>query len=264
MKNVFTGSFLILLFSSNLWAQKNTLKIQVGYGIPISNSNVLQYHQSILGLTNNSLVTVSGSFGKGLYLDGSYGYLISSKMSIQFDLSYLNGEEYNSGSHTMFSQFIEFSPLGKFYFGSNKIKAFAALGPVIGFGNIYENQEITVSGFSTLEVNKVSYNYKGSISVGAKGILGLEYPLNDKIGISTQLTVVTLSYAPSESEITRYSLNGIDKLSTLSTYFRQTEFKETLDILNVPSVSLDRPNQSKQIYFPMNSLIFSFGLFYKF
>ncbi len=71
----------------------------------------------------------------------------------------------------MFSKFIEFSPLGKFYFGNNKFKTFAALGPVIAFGNIYENQEISVSGFSTLEVNKASYTTKVQSQWGQKVFL---------------------------------------------------------------------------------------------
>lgn len=243
-------------------AQKSSVKLQVGYGIPLAGSTLP--FQSYNG-NQNSYSNVTGSLGSGFTVEAGYTYSIAPLISAQMDFTYLSGSETKvsysepiAQSNESFSgSFVQVAPLVRFDVGDGKIHPYIAIGPAFSFGSMtnkyYENND-----GGTLEQEK---KYDGSTGIGTKSILGLELTKGN-LGFFVQATMINMSYAPTKSEITKYVYNGQDELSSMTTYNKIIEFKDSID----PNAPYD-PNQPKQelkSYYPLSSLALSIGARLKF
>jgi hypothetical protein len=208
--------FVLTLSGFCSFAQKSSVKLQVGYGVPLAGNAFPNIYSGNQNTQNN----VTGSLGSGLTLEAGYTYSFAPLISAQMDLTYLAGNgvsgSYNDGvsysDEKYTSSFFQVAPLIRFDVGDGKIHPYVAVGPVFAFGSMTDKQSGSGDGSYEQEIK-----YDGSSSVGTKSILGLELTKGN-LGFFVQATMINMSYAPGKSEVTKYYLNGQDALSGLSTY----------------------------------------------
>jgi hypothetical protein len=254
---------LALSISVGTWAQKSSVKLQVGYGVPLAGSS-LSRNSSQSG-SNYSSSIVSGSLGSGFTLEAGYTYSFAPLISAQVDFTYLAGKEYNSTqTASVFLQtdsysgnFFQMAPLIRFDVGEGQIHPYAAVGPAFGFGSMKLKHYEDNDGGTLDEEEK----YSGSVAIGTKSVLGLELSKGN-VGFYVQATMVNMSYAPSKSEITKYISNGTDMLAQMQTYQKVTEYKDSIS--SNGQFDPTQPSQQLFNYFPLSSISLSIGARLKF
>lgn len=253
---------VFLLVGSAVCAQKSSVKIQIGYGIPLAGTVVgSNTKQNGTGSTSSN---ITGSLGSGLSLETGYSYSFTPLISTQVDFNYLMSKEYSSKndySNNYYSEgstsakFYQVAPLVRFDLGDGKIHPYAAIGPVFSFGTMKDHYFEEYDG-SIEEDTK----YSGSVAVGGKTVLGLEFT-QGKFGYFVQATMINMSYAPTKSEITKYVYNGQDQLSQMTKYGRYTEYKNSVE---QGSIDPGKPRQALKNYYPLSSFALSVGARFKF
>jgi len=143
--------------------------------------------------------------------------------------------------------------------GGNKIKPYAAVGPVIGFGTV--TTDYVSNGQGTTNAVEVQQKYSGSAAFGAKSVVGAELT-QGKFIFYAQVTMIAMSYAPSKSEYTKYNLNGTDQLSMMPISQKQFVYKSSYTTTSNPD-----PNQPRELlksYAPFSSISMNIGVMFKF
>jgi len=261
------ATILALLFSYNCFAQKSFVKLQIGYGIPLTNS---QLDNNIQSNTSGTTYTgVYGTYGSGLRIEGGYIRSLNEKLFLEMDFTYLIGKSINStasgnGStqnQSGSSRFYEISPLLRVNLGGNKIKPYAAIGPVFGLGTLTSNNTLSNSG--TINSREIQAMYSGSVAIGAKSVVGAELTQGRFI-FYAQVTMIAMSYAPSKSEITKYTLNGTDQLPSLTTYQKQAVYKNSVTFPNYGSADPTKPAEQLKFYLPYSNISLNVGVMFKF
>jgi hypothetical protein len=243
-------------------AQKSSVKLQVGYGLPLAGSTLSSNSSQNGNIYSAS--NVSGSLGSGFTIEAGYTYSFAPLISAQVDFTYLAGKEYSStttgsaylSTESFSGNFVQMAPLVRFDVGEGKIHPYAAVGPVFGFGSM-KNKSYEDNDGGTIDQET---KFDGGVAIGTKSILGLELTKGN-LGFFVQATMVNMSYAPTKSEVTKYISNGTDMLAQLSTYQKQTEYK---DSYTSSGFDPNQPNQQLLHYFPMSSISLSIGARLKF
>lgn len=258
---IVSAAVLVFLFFTHGFGQKSTVKLQIGYGLPLMNSLLANN-----AATNNSGSTytgVYGSYGSGLRIEGGYIYKLNTHLSVELDGAYLIGKQINStyssptGSQTQssVSHFYEVSPLLRANLGGSKIRPYVAAGPVFGFGNI-------VSSYLSGGTNgsDVQRRYSGSFALGVKSAIGAEFT-QGRFVFYGQVTMIAMNYAPSKSEYTKYSLGGVDQLVNMTTSQKQTIYKTAITSGGTQDPTL--PSEQLKFYTPLNSISLNAGVMFK-
>jgi len=265
-KFLFT-SILALLFSNSCFGQKSMLKLQIGYGIPLTNSLAGQNIQ--VNTSTTTYTGVYGSYGSGLRLEGGYIHALSTHLSLEMDFTYLIGKSINSTysangttqNQSSSSQFYEISPLLRVNLGGSKVKPYLATGPVLGLGSLTSNN--VSSNSSTINGSEIQRKYSGSAAFGAKSVVGAELT-QGKFIFYAQLTMIAMSYAPSKSEYTKYTLNGTDQLSQLTISQKQTVYTNSVTTINNGSPDPNKPSEQLKFYLPFSNISMNVGVMFKF
>jgi hypothetical protein len=101
------------------------------------------------------------------------------------------------------------------------------------------------------------------VAVGLTGALGIAFG-GETMKLFIEAEVVSLRWAPSSSEVTGYSVNGVDKLSTLSVEQRKTNFdNSTFSDSRTPSNGSVESTSVKS-YFPFSNLGLKAGFMFGF
>lgn len=268
MKKAILSGF-ILFASLTLFAQKSFLKFQVGYAFPIVNATLASNTSQTS--TASTVSGVYGSYGSGLQFEVGYEYALSEKISLQMDALYLIGNDvkrntfFSVGGNTfsqnqsISSRFYEIAPLIKFNILSEKsIAPYAVIGPTIGFGNF--SNTVTTPGSTTSQNEEYLRNFSGPIALGAKSGVGVKFT-KGAFGFYAQVTLINISFSPSSSEITRYSVGGVDNLKNLTVRQKQTNYKE--NVAFSPNPDTTKPAEELKFYFPLSSISLNIGLLIK-
>ena len=100
--------------------------------------------------------------------------------------------------------------------------------------------------------------------MGLRAGVGVTYMLNSSFSLFTEMVFLGMNYYPKESEITRYVINGEDKLNSLTNNVRKTEYVKsvTTDTREATDGST-APHQSTRFPITMSSLSTSAGVLIK-
>lgn len=258
---------------SALLAQSNAVKIQIGYGLPLAGQTVgdrsVQDYSGASPTYTRSFT--KGSFGSGTQIGVGYARSISGLLSVQLDATYLIGKSYdtyqfdqiNSGTHNPSAvsnqaNFFQISPQIRAKFGDGKFSPYAAIGPIIGFGKMYEK-----GYYGDYDSTPYSYEltYSGSASVGAKTTVGLEMT-QGKLGYFAQITMINMNYAPTKGVYTKYILGGQDNLPNMTTNQKEFSYVDSYD--QYAQQDPNQPQKQSKQYLPFSSLSLNFGVMYRF
>ena len=222
----------VMGISQSLSAQNFYLKARGGYGWGVSKDG---YYVDL----GQGKVTADGyqeqiytSIGAGIPVGISAGYYLNDNIGAEVDFTYLYGNtvtvaDYNVPNVIMqnidvYTRQYRVAPTIIMSTGhSKKFSAYTKVGfvlPVGGYSlvNADVTQYVTNPADGSLVPVQVNLEQKmyGKFSLGFKGVLGLEYKLNEKLSVFTEIEGVYLNIKRKKSEVTKYEVNGSDALST--------------------------------------------------
>jgi len=157
-------------------------------------------------------------------------------------------------SSTMFS----FNPSIVIAKGMNGINPYARFGVIIGMGSIIETIKYTENPNSSSTTMKLN----GGNTVGLSAAIGAQIKLMGRISVFGELAMVNMSYAPTRGEITAYTFNGIDKLTSLKPREILTDYVETYTVNANQTTPDNEPSKSLLQKFPFGSAGINIGLKY--
>ena len=186
--------------------------------------------------------TIYGSFGQGARFSLAGGYMITPYFGIELELYYMSGfkqeygniygpggKQYNRKGYTYQMRatpsLVVQAPVGKF----QPFARFGVLIPFYGRTILEESTYFTsnIDEFKTTEV-------QGRFSLGFESSIGVEYKLNDNLGIYLNATLTTLRIKADRADVVSWERidnntgETTDKLSTSSALFSQIDFTDEL------------------------------------
>lgn len=286
-------TFVVVLFIASLHNAKSQslfFKLGAGYAFPLGSEYIGEDHTSIyLKETNpqsGNLVpalistnkVVKGTYNSGVMASGSFGLLFSDNIGLEVGLAYTHGKKIRttslhqdiiddnvinmSGESTTVDvkNFI-ITPSVRFTTTEDRlIKPFVTAGPAIGLVNVKSGYQ-RVSDYDDEQSSVRHEKYSGGISIGFRSAAGVDLKLSDRLSVYTEMTVVALSYYPGEKEITKYEVDSVDALQTLSERQRKTRYVNNYEqdsrTYEDPN---NRPEQALRFSFNMNSIGVTAGL----
>ncbi|MFO7257654.1 MAG: hypothetical protein DIU61_008170 [Bacteroidota bacterium] len=266
------------------------VKLSGGYGFPLASEHLgTSGRQELttsldpeLGFEVPRLFTesenVHGSYGSGVLINASFGYMFTDQIGVEGMVSYFIGREYhvqNSGlskrldavlydsrfTMSMQGKGFFFAPMAKLAANSGKIQPYLMIGPV--FGKLYfdRSQRVTTYDVGLTSTQYAAVEYRGGLAKGARGIAGAEITIKSSLHFFAEALITGMNYYPSEAEVTRWEANGSNLLGTLTTRERIVKFvdKVTTDT-DLPSESESSPGKQSRFSLPLSSIAANVGL----
>jgi len=226
-------AMMVMGIGQSLSAQNFYLKARGGYGWGVAKDG---YYVDL----GQGKVTADGyqeqiytSIGAGIPVGISAGYYLNDNIGAEVDFTYLIGKtttvtDYNVPNVVMqnidvYTRQYRVAPTIIMSTGhSKKFSVYTKVGfvlPVGGYSVV--NADVTQympnpadqTQMIPVKVNAEQKMY-GKFSLGFKGVLGLEYKLNEKLSVFTEIEGVYLNIKRKKSEVTKYEVNGQDAIST--------------------------------------------------
>lgn len=267
MKNIL-ASFIICLSLGKLYPQGLYLHTNSAYGMSLASREIGGDYSS-----TGNVKLVRTSFGKGLDLGFGAGYMLTKNIGVECNFNYLIGgkTQATDASNTsapadvyvLKGRMLRIIPTVKISTGE-KIRVYSKIGLVLGVFNrfIEEDTYYYSNWMGGVDKSERTTVMKGGISMGFKGNLGVDFALSDRLDLFSEVYFISQAWAPKKAEITRYLFNGEDKLGTLTTRQRETEF---VDEYNYNTTIPDtQPDKSLKIYLPYSSWGINIGIKIKF
>ncbi|MDH5400748.1 MAG: outer membrane beta-barrel protein, partial [Cyclobacteriaceae bacterium] len=219
--NFLLAGLLSAFLCANVSAQKLTVSVSSGYGMPMAAQDYLR--ERTRDNTTDVVDMVKYSLGKGLNFNGSIGYNVKDNMELELGVGYLMGgktvslerdlrDPANHITHTreISATMLSFSPGMVFKMPTEGLQPYVKVAAIIGVPAVHS--DYTYEDNVDLIVVNRKY-YKGA-AVGFSSAFGVNYDLGS-LKLFGELFANSLSYSPSYGEITEYTTNGQDMLSTL-------------------------------------------------
>lgn len=273
--------------------QAQTLKFSAGYAVPwlsqpiglnsTSEKITIADPKTSAPLSHitSSKDEVRASYGSGLTIAGAFDYKLSENISIELGLHYVVGKKYSTTSsytdtqfHTLKSATVEtetsqskailFTPAIRFITAQRMLTPYFLFGPAFGKINFYKDLGRVIQENSTTSSQDTYTKFKGGISLGLRAGVGMTYVLTSSLSFFTEVVFLGMNYYPGESEITRYVINGEDRLNSLTDNVRKTVYvkRVTSDTREAADGST-APHQSPRFPIAMSSLTTSAGILVK-
>ncbi|MCX6232559.1 MAG: hypothetical protein NTZ33_13570 [Bacteroidetes bacterium] len=242
-------------------------------GVSIKNDSTM----NILGMDitiPTSEEQVSVSMGKGLCINWGLGFMVNSNFGFELGMSYLIGGK-STGTHTnvnistttfpvttttvdekIFSaNMFRINPSIIISSGMEGINPYAKFGMILGFGSYKMEENNTSTAFYSMTDTTItsktasSRTFDGGIAIGFNAAIGCAFEINSNLSFFGEVNLVSLSYAPTKSELNSYTVDGVDQLSTMSVSQKQIEYYEILKPNTALTQDMPSPALKKSISF---------------
>lgn len=246
-----------------------------GYGFASAKENA----NSISTINTSSTYTdKSYSFGKGINTGIYFGTMLSKHLSTELCASYLIGmksqyDSYNStysgtfgfikDTTTIKGSMIRLIPAIKISIGEKRFQLYMKTGLIIGLRARVEEEFIQITQSNNFDYS-INYEYKGGTSFGFNGSLGVNLKLAEKISLFAELSAYYQNWAPKNRTTTKFIINGVDVLQSMTTYDKETEYSSNVTTSSTsygnPVVDSSKPRQEIKVYKPFSSTGFNVGI----
>jgi hypothetical protein len=253
----------ILIFYASAFSQGFYVKTGGGYALGINKQNLPNIANAFVdenGYTYNQFWL---ALGQGIVPEMEIGYMFTDKLGFALNASYLFGSEnvatleYDQSENyvhqTFYSEMLFLSPNFVFEPMQSDFSPYLKFGVVIGTGKFYKAIEMLMSDEKT-ELQQV---YSGGYPFGFNTAFGVNANLSDVVSIYAEASALLLSWAPEQSKLTSWTVNGDDQLADLPTYNTETEYVESLSL---SSGNPNEPSQSLKSYYGFDSLSLRLGV----
>jgi hypothetical protein len=222
-------------------------------------------------LTNQTVEAVKVRLGTGMPFEVAGGYMFNEhfgiEMGIVFDLGFPTKVTDNFGGVTsttkLSATMLSLVPAVRAQMKAGPVIPYIRIGPEIGIMNNYITRgpvsTSTSAGTTSGERNTRDY---GGVAVGIKASAGVEYPLTKLISIFGEIQARAISFTPKHGKVTKYVVNGEDKMADLSTKQSKWDYVKTITFPDgIPS---DQPDQLLRVTHSMSDAAIAFGVKFNF
>jgi len=243
-KNIKTLILLITVYfiSKPLTAQYAYFHLGGGYGLPSSPINSEGLSNLTVDASTVTREQVKLSLGKGVNLNGAFGYMFNDNFGAELGVNYLMSSDWeykstiNNGPNasetevnTIDASMTRINPMFILQTESSAITPYAKLGMLIGFGSIKSTFRSTEISFGNEFKFEAESKLSGGIGIGFNAALGANFEIGDNMYIFGELAIVNMSYSPANGELTKYIVNGSDNLSKLDMSDKKVEFVDSYE-----------------------------------
>jgi opacity protein-like surface antigen len=278
MKKLLLGTIVTMFTLSSMQSTAQMKKgayvgVNVGYSAAAGAANLEDLFNSSNPTTSNDYENIKFSFGKGVNAGLSFGYMFNENIGAELGVQYLIGDK-TKYSRAINSGFIIFNTSGDMSAKMIQIKPsivlattiknttpYAKFGMVIGSGKITSNANTPLSpNISYAETREL----KGGMAVGFTAAMGLNFSVSKNLFISGELNMINMQYSPKKSILTKYTENGVDRLSSLPVSAKEVEFVKKYSYNYLTPTVTTSPSQSPSYTTPFGSIGINLGLKYNF
>lgn len=276
MKKLLLGMTLVTAVS--LGAQAQTTKegglymaIHGGYNTTVAGTSGIDYLGGMLAggipmLTANGeddkLETPTYSFGKGTNVGINIGYMFNRNVGVELGADYLLGgknnfkikEEDDISETSVHAKMIQLRPTMRIAAGKDKINPYAKVGLVIGVGGSIDSELEITDGTDKTSVILVKDQ---GIAFGFTGAGGVDFSINEKMSIFSEISFTGLSFNPKKGKITKAEFNGEDQLPNIDVRQKEYDYVKSADI---SAGDADTPQQLPKTSQNFNSMGINIGL----
>jgi outer membrane protein W len=263
---------ILVMFSTfsivTISAQKLYISAQSGYSYA-TNSGQLGMTKWTDSNEGGQVELMRSALGQGINTALAVGYMMNDNLALEFGTNYIfnsvtstnkiNNDFYFSELTTGVSaQMLQLSPKLVFNLNnSSKFNPYVKIGGTVGIGNIsVKIEEMTKTDFATRKGEEETL-YNGGFGFNAG--IGGNYKINDKISIFSELSFLSMSYAPTKSEIIKLEINDVDELANLTTNYKETVFSQDYEWNNTMNDE-NEPRQMLKVYLPFSNISLNIGL----
>lgn len=265
--------FILIVFQ-NANAQKFYFSFGGGPSIGMAKESYLNnYDIAVVNATTELETANQISFGKGFNSHFRLSYRINTKLNFSLEASYLQGAKNSfSQKRTMnnplriselqgdlFGEMWSFSPSLVFSPFNNRFSPYIRIGPSFNYGKTYE--ELRIIDMKTIVSTE---EFIGEVALGFLADLGLKYFVDENWEIYAEFRFHAFSFEPTESQLTRYEIDGVDELNSLNTHERKTVYKDKITEFQgtYGFVGIEQPFQELSISQPFSNAQFLIGISY--
>lgn len=273
--------FLAIFFSfisiSFTQAQSVYMGIGGGYGFAAAKQSFFDDYKTNAS-SSGSIYTQTAhpfSLGKGINTGLYAGYMFNKNLGTELGFSYLIGsknvftDEYNNSTIPSSSKtedewrgrMIRIVPTIRMTAGEKKLRPYMKAGLIVGVGGkLYSDRHsIDVDPLSTTTTEE-SWEYSGGMSLGFHGGIGINYMVNDKIGIFAEVAGNYQNWAMKKGSMTKYTVNGVDQMAMLDTRDKEIEFVDSYSYDSSTPSNPNQPDKSTKFYLPFSSIGINLGV----
>jgi len=281
MKKTVFVSLLLISFSGIIFAQGIYIRAGSGYSLPVA-SSIIGEHYTYSYIYNNIITdeefysseVVSASYGAGVNFSFAIGYEFNKNFILDLNIQYLLGRKFETSyydyeddfdyiiyaddNYTSYSRGFLFNPGIVFSAGFGKRAPYAKIGIIIGLPNVKEdNYYYTYDDGLTTE-SDIAWEYRGGAAIGFQTAVGINWKINDKFDIFSEIEFVSMSYYAKEGNMTKYISDGSDILDQIPYYYRHTLYEKEVD--NFTSYDPDNPQIMTRESRPFSSISAQVGI----
>ncbi|HRY32553.1 MAG TPA: outer membrane beta-barrel protein [Bacteroidales bacterium] len=256
----------IALLPLLIQAQKYYIRFNAAYSTGNGNHTLNQFYlyDDIFDSAQNLHRQISTSLGKGLSFGLTGGYQFNESLAGELNVLYLLGSK-TTAEHSFYenwweysisSTMLQISPCLVISGKWNKVVPYARLGLLLGIGSI----KYIAEEFDMGVKERYEWRFDQGLAMGLTSGIGIQYPLNQKMMIFSELTNVNMSWAPRRGTLEKAEVDGQDIFDQLSVRDKEIEFEEDVDFLEYNPSNNDVPNKQPSVNFPYGSLGLQVGV----
>jgi len=145
--------------------------------------------------------------------------------------------------------------------GLTKVNPYARFGMVVGvLPTMFGRLEATQATNPTTDIILIR-KYYGGVALGFSATLGVDFNISKVINLFAEANFQGITWSPSYSEITKYTINGNDHLGDMTTFMKETEYYSKLELNDY--VSPDVPKKELRKTYPFDQAGVTFGVRFK-
>ncbi len=272
MKKILLLALFSLMLTGIVNAQKFYTRLGIGLSGGTSSSLDMLYNYTDDGSTK-SIQVVPVDLGSGFTGSVAFGYMVKKYLGFELAVSQFIGFPNLGDSIMKFSggtdvtaritgNMLCITPSILITAGLEKVNPYARFGMVIGvLPNLYGRIEATQATNPPTDIVRIK-KYYGGVALGYAAALGVDFNVSKLISFYAEATFQGITWSPFYSEITKYTIGGVDHLGDLTTFQKETEYYSKL-ILN-DYVSPDVPKKELRETYPFDNAGVTLGVRFKF
>jgi hypothetical protein len=213
---------------------------------------ILNQTTAILGESTSTIVTdaIRARLGSGIPFEAAAGFKFSKHFAVEMGIDYnlgfstkvnnvLNGD---NTKITVKAATLSVIPSLVAQFQTGPVIPYVRVGPEVAVMNTYNTLTVgLVSNFKATSTGEKNTKDYGRIALGIKAAAGVEFPLSKLISVFGEIQARAISFSPKHGKVTKYTVDGMDQLSTLSIKQAKWDYVKTVNYPDL--ISSDQANQ---------------------
>jgi opacity protein-like surface antigen len=221
-------------------AQGLFIRVGGGYNLGI-NQALIGQNATMTTSTSGEIVkleNVYGSHGQGINLGLRVGYMFSENVGADLGLNYILGAKYSFTDKTTTPTSVDetkderwantllINPCMVLSTSQKEmISAYTRFGIAIGMPSVMAKGTQTSPGITREDEREVSM----AVGLGFTGALGVDIHFGDRFGVYGELNLLSMSSKANSVEITKYTLNGKDRLNDIPADDRKFNYVDEIE-----------------------------------